>query len=292
MALAGLATLPASAVVHVVAPALDGDEVTLTRDDTDSLAKIASAHRGIFAGLSGLPAKTDKPLVDAVLGLVRPIRIDGFEITGIEADNVPETLEEGDGIREVRAVTRAKASNRVVLTGKIWGDAYRKEVAVDAAFSRAAAAFVFSEDDHGELSNAEMMKVAMMGRAVSPVTSYLAIEPGVRPSTAGIPLELRGRSGSGFGAGGGSGYVRDGSFRRKPDLMALVADAAKACVAKHKPATGWTVTIDVETTKDEVVDVATTSKLPIAPCLVEAVWAVRLDAQWDLEREEFTLEFE
>ena len=33
-----------------------------------------------------------------------------------------------------------------------------------------------------------MMVLARHGRAVSPVTSYLAIEPGVRPSTEGIEL--------------------------------------------------------------------------------------------------------
>lgn len=32
-----------------------------------------------------------------------------------------------------------------------------------------------------------MLALAFLGRAVSPVTSYLAIEPGVRPSTAGVP---------------------------------------------------------------------------------------------------------
>ncbi len=31
-----------------------------------------------------------------------------------------------------------------------------------------------------------MMVLARHGRAVSPVTSYLAIEPGVRPSTEGL----------------------------------------------------------------------------------------------------------
>ena len=65
---------------------------------------------------------------------------------------------------------------------------------MDKRFTRATAAFVFSHDQHKGLSNAEMMRVAKLGRAVSPVTSYLAIEPGVRPSRAGIE-----RSISGFG---------------------------------------------------------------------------------------------
>jgi hypothetical protein len=294
LALAALAKLPAAAIVHVVAPVLGADEVALERDDTDALAGIAAAHRGIFAALHGFatqPAQGDKPLIDATLGLVRPIRVDDFAIAGLAVDDAPATLEEGHGIRAVVALPRAKAPSKVVLTGKIWSDPYRKEVAVDAAFSRAAAAFVFSEDDHHDLSAAEMMKVATMGRAVSPVTSYLAIEPGVRPSTMGIPLESRGLSGHGYGAGGGSLGVGSAEVRHKPDLLALVADGAKACVAKHRPAADWSVVVDVETTKDEVVDVQTASKLAIAPCLVEAVWAVRLDARWNLPRETFRLDF-
>ncbi len=75
--------------------------------------------------------------------------------------------------------------------------------------------------------------------------------------------------------------------------MALVAAAARQCVATHQPATGWAVNVDVETTLDEVVEVAlaTASRSPLASCLVEAVWAVRLGRNFDLERERFTLRF-
>jgi subtilisin-like proprotein convertase family protein len=295
MALTALEKAPSGTIVHVVVPALDGgDEIALTRDDAADLGKLAASHHGILARITGLPAKTEKPLNDATLGLVRPIRIDGFKVTGldlaVDGNPAPTTLEEGDGVRAMIALAKAKAPDKVVLSGKIWGDGYRKEVKVDGGFSRATAAFVFSEDDHHDLSREEMLKVAFYGRAVSPVTSYLATEPGVRPSTIGIP----GRGTSGFGAGGGgAGYGNGaGRMRRKPDLMSVVDAGARACVAKHKPAAGWSVTAEVETTKDEVVDVATTSTLPIAACLVEAVWAVRLDATvFDLDRESFSLAF-
>ena len=51
------------------------------------------------------------------------------------------------------------------------------------------------------------------------------------------------------------------------------------------------VVAEVDTTKDEIVDVATPSKLPIATCLIEAVWAVRLGADFDLDEEHFQLSF-
>jgi subtilisin-like proprotein convertase family protein len=288
--LASLEKTPSGTIVHVVAAPLDGaDEIKLVRDDAAALEPLAAAHHGIFARVVGLPAKTTKPLEDAVLGLVRPIRIDDFAVSGLDVEHAA-TLDEGASVRAVVPLAKKKAPDKVVLTGKIWGDGYREVVKVDGAFSRAAAAFVFSEDDHDELSEAEMLKVAFMGKAVSPVTSYLATEPGVRPSTIGLA-----RISDTVGLGGlgtvGHGYGGGGAGRIKPDLMALVADGAKACVAKHAPAKGWRVTVEVETTKDEVVDVSTGSTTAIAPCLVEAVWAVRLTLAFDQTREEFTLAF-
>jgi hypothetical protein len=75
--------------------------------------------------------------------------------------------------------------------------------------------------------------------------------------------------------------------------MTLLADAARKCVATHRPAAGWHVELTMETTWDEVVDVVpgTGGSLPIAACLVEAVWAVQLTAAYDLERETFALAF-
>ena len=64
-------------------------------------------------------------------------------------------------------------------------------------------ALVFGSNVLDELSEPEMMTLAMKGGAVSPVTSYLAIEPGVRPSTEGLDW--------GTGQGFGSGH---GRFRR------------------------------------------------------------------------------
>ena len=295
LALAGLAAAPAGAVVHVIEADLDGAEVRLARDDAHPLAPLALTHHGIGATVGGLGAG-DKRLAERVLGLVRPVRVDHFAIGGLDLVNgkydqsIPDVLDEGAGLRVV--VAAATAPDKVELTGMIWGDKFRRVVTADAAFSRAAAAWVFSEDDHHDLSHDEMMTVAMMGKAVSPVTSYLATEPGVRPSVIGLEEAM---AGYGVGAGMGGMGMRGGSAvsMPPPDPMTLLARAAAACVKQHQPAAGWAVHLDMETTGHEVVDVvpgagATT---PVGACLLEAVWALRLPTSFIAARATHPLDF-
>lgn len=280
----GLAAMPADAIVHVVHPILDDDDqLSLTRVDTDPLAPLATKHHGIFSELRGLPAKKTPALAAAVLELVRPTRIDRLTITGLEVKDT-EQLPEGAGIRVM--VLDKTAPEKVTLTGELWSDPVRKDVAVGGAFSTQSAAFVFGEGGFDELSPAEQMKVAMMGRAVSPVTSYVAFEPGTRPSTVGLDEGAfgSGRMGSiGRGAGYGAAI---GTTRHKPDLASLVD--ISAC-ERAAPA-GWHVALDVETTKDEIVDVEGARDATSA-CIAEAVWATRLTSAFDLERESFHLDF-
>ena len=283
-ALAAFGKLPADVVVHVVVPQLDGDDrVTLVRDDKDVLAPLATRHHGIYVSLGGMPAKTDKDLTPIVLELVRPTRIEKLALGGgFTADDV---LREGEGLRLVIKDTDAKIPARLTLRGVMWSDPVVKDLVANDAFSRSAAAWVFGEDEYHDLSVAEQLKVAFMGRAVSPVTSYVAAEPGTRPSTIGIPQSF-GRSGSGSGFGGGRGLM--GARHRTPDLRVLID--VKACVAKHHPAAGWHVRLAVETTKDEIVDVTTDDHAALASCLVETTWRVRLTSAFEVEREEFAVD--
>ena len=83
-----------------------------------------------------------------------------------------------------------------------------------------------------------------------------------------------------FGTGVGYGSGRAvGHGRTRPDLRAMIADAARACARTHSPPPGWKATLDVETTLDEVVDVGVGagSDAAMATCLGEAAWAPRLD---------------
>ncbi len=287
---AAFAALSADTVVHVVIPHDDHDDrAQLERDDVHVLAPLATRHHGILAHLRGFPLKAEKDLAPLVLELVRPTRIERLTVAGSGAAFTLDstTLNEGDGLR--LWVKGAAVPASVTLAGFTWSDPVRRVIGVEAAFSRATAGFVFGSDQHDGLDPAEMMKLALAGRAVTPVTSYVAFEPGTRPSTIGLEHEGFGMGRSGFGAGGGGLGMGMGISRTQPNLAALVD--TRECQHVHKPAAGWRVQLAVETTKTEIVDVALKSApSPFASCLVEAVWTARLDAQFDETREQFAVE--
>lgn len=285
LALAALGSLSPDTVVHVVVPTLDGDDrPSLDRHDEAPFAALATHHHGIYAAIRGLPAKTIKELAPLALELVRPTRIEKLAVTGgftLEAD----VLHEGDGLRMMRGTTSAAAPARVTLTGLLWSDPVRREVATTEPFSRQTAAFVFGADEYGALSEAEQLTVAMIGRAVSPVTSYVAAEPGTRPSPIGllegvIGAGSYGTLGSGSGSGSGFGIER-------PNLRDLI-DTSR-CVASIRPPTAWSVQLSVETTKDEIVDVIPAADGPLAACLAETAWTVRLDTRFTADHDAFAV---
>lgn len=293
MADTALVPAPRRTVTHLVLPFSYG-EADLKRDDEHDLAPIASRHGGVFYDVSAPVDEKAGSLRRAMLPLVRPITIDHFAVQGIDistARDVPDALGEGTGYRAMMSM--ASPPSRVVVTGKIWARDFRRVVRTNPQFDEATAAFVFSEDEHHDLSEAEMLKVAFKGRAVSPVTSYLAVEPGVRPSTAGFDDSSSGfgsGSGAGFGGGGGRGV----GGLQPPDLQGLLNPAARRCEKRLSPASGWRIALSVETTEREIVDVvldsATDPKL--AKCVVEEIWSTRLPSATWPDRETHVLQFD
>lgn len=270
-ALAALAATAPDIVVHLVVPVIDGDDrITLSPASDERFAPLATHHHGIHVELHGASATPDKALAPVVLELVRPTRIDQLTVTGVTV--AQSALHEGDGLRVFEGLAAAPA--QITIAGKLWSDPIRKELAPLAGFSQKTAAFVFGADEYHELSHDEMMTVATFGRAVSPVTSYVAYEPGTRPSTIGLDRGQFGLVGHGSGSGAGYGMGL-GALGSRPDLRDLIDTSA--CAQKVKPAPGWRVELDVETTKDEIVDVIAGAHDAMTACLVEAMWNVRLD---------------
>ena len=258
------------------------------RADTHPLSSIAERGGGVLLRLRGSPFADKKALDTMTLGLVRPVRIDNFAISGIKFvdANIPPTLEEGVGIREMTIVKRAPVE--VILTGKIWAKKYRKTVRSTVPFSRATAAYVFSHDMYDTLSEEEQFRVAMIGRAVSPVTSYLAIEPGVRPSKIG----MEGLRGGGFGSGMGFGSAHGGlgGAPPPPDFRALLANDVARCKKEHPPANGWGAALTIHTTFHEIVDVVKDGATsPAQHCIAEAAWRLQLKDGSHPERRSVTL---
>jgi len=279
---------PAATIAHVVVFRPNSSGVTEERQDGHLLSVLAARRGGVLLRVGGLPATDPKELAPVTLGLVRPIRIDSFRVQGADLRGLPDALREGSGVREMVALPAAPRT--VTLVGRIWATSFRRQVQATQDFSRATAAFVFSHDMHGKLSRPQMLRVAMYGRAVSPVTSYLAVEPGVRPSTAGIVRV--GGSGRGAGYGAGVGRMRGGT-RYHPHPKWLLEPGVRRCSKAHHPASGWSALLTLETTLREVVDVVLrSSATPMARCLVEEAWKLDLSPDsFYREHEAFTLSF-
>jgi hypothetical protein len=204
---------------------------------------------------------------------VRPIRIDNMTLTGVGEDGaipIPRSLLEGEGLDDLRLHNFPTPA--IEVRGEVWAKKVTTVLTTTSVEERLWSALVFGNPVHEGLTEQETTFLAMRGRAVSPMTSYLAIEPGVRPSTEGLDHafgEGWGRIGGfGHGSGNGSGleYALDGSA-----LRAKVAKIVASCGA---PATQ----VRIETAFAETVDVEVQSKLatPDARTCVE-------DGIWDLE---------
>jgi hypothetical protein len=169
----------------------------------------------------------------------------------------------------------------------------RRVLEVNDDEGRHWSALVFGSHLLHELSEEEMMPLAMRGQAVSPVTSYLAIEPGVRPSTEGLDDSI----GEAFGVGGiglsGTGEGFGSSGGRLIDnagfLRSALSKAWKSCGGSGP------IQLSLETTIQEIVDVrlhaGTTKKASLAAerCLEEAAWAIDLPSSFRAELETFQI---
>lgn len=281
------------ATVHVVLPTAGSRVTEDRRDDDHALSPIAQRGGGVLLHVDHIDGRS-KELDAVALGLVRPIRIDDFRIDGVafpDDRDLPERLDEGDGLREMAMLK--SAPKRVTLRGKIWAKPFVRQVEATLPFSKATAAFVFSHDMHDDLSDDEQFRLAMTAGVVSPVTSYLAIEPGVRPSTEG--LETAGRGfGAGFGSASGVGYGGGGrGIGKLPpfDLRDEIADEIAACEKAHAPRADWSETLTLHLTYEEIVDVDAPTT-PMAQCLAEATWTVEMPlSHFSKERDQLAVSF-
>jgi hypothetical protein len=115
------------------------------------------------------------------------------------------------------------------------------------------------------------------------VTSYLAIEPGVRPSNEGLDWGGGGRgSGIGLGEGFGSGSGRLGGGRGSPvvDKEAWLEEQLRASLKACAP-TAKGASVVLESTLDEVVDVKQVELAPARDakaesCVSEELWKLDL----------------
>jgi hypothetical protein len=281
----------AGGVVHVVVPSFGSP--WLTRDDEHDWSGIAKRTGGLV-WQSG--ASDDPNSARVFTELARPVRLDNARIRGgflPEELTSIDTIQEGEGFSDLRI--HVPAGNTFSVEGDLWTRRVHGTTAATDDAARRWAAMVFGSPVMHELTDKEMMVLAKRGGAVSPVTSYLAIEPGVRPSTEGLVDDEGGGIGLGsigtigHGAGFGSAGGRVDTF----DPMRWLEHAISAAWAACRAPSGM-AKVEVETTVDEVVDVPVlTSPTPVSPavstCLREAIWALDLPTGFRQERASYEL---
>ena len=293
-----LSLLTKGAVLHVAT--VEPGSPSLARDDEGPWAKPARRTGGLLwnAAASG-EASDANEMTRVYEEWARPLRIDHVQLAAAGLDaadvSVPETLDEGQSIEDLR-ITKSRVAS-VELTGELWARPMKKRLTPDEREGKLWSAAVFGTGLLGTLSEKEMMVLARKGRAVSPVTSFLAIEPGVRPSTEGLDWRGTGEGGGGTGSGIGLGSIgtigrgTGPTFDHAGFLRQALRPAWRACKGKD-----GTAKLVIETTLDEIVDLPTIDvqgegkASSMVACLAEAAWNVLLPPSFNSARASFTVE--
>jgi Mg-chelatase subunit ChlD len=302
------AALAKPAVLHIVqisraAPGDDGaadvveqdnkkkrDDSSLTEDTNPLWSPAVTGSGGIVASLFS-SSWHGVDFREAVLHLVRPTRWSNVHIVrapepALRDRMSPEDataaltlgdLHEGDALQRSFAIDKNEVTP--VVSGRLWAKAVSFSVQTAPTFQKTAAALMIGDSD-SDWNSFEMMRLAVVAHAVSPVTSLLAVEPGTRPSTQGLVRS------SGLG-GGGSGRGSGASVHRIMSTMVLrswddvLPQQRRACLAAHPSAVVFSQFFVLQRGHGEVVDVQPilsdgTALTPLQNCFLEAIWSHEL----------------
>lgn len=290
-----------NALVHL--GLLTSGEAALSRkDDHPWAAALRARHAVVWDARAAAPADADdaRNAERVFEEWARPIRIDNLGafsdnqgvLERLDGAGLETSLAEGAGVEGLYLDHRA--TRNLTVSGELWLEPVRAFATRNTEHEPRWAGLSFGSEVLEELNETEMATLAFLGHAVSPVTSYLAIEPGVRPSTEGLDYTTQG-----FGSGFGSAMVRFAHTTvsgRAPSLdrqayleNALAADYRRCGGAAHEYA------LDIETTQAEVVRADAmaqngSSNPLLEACLTEAAWALELPVGFDQEWAQFRVE--
>jgi len=275
------AALPSSgALLHI--GVFSGFGASLVRFDEHPWQPVARASGGLV-WQAAVDPDASEALRSAFEEWARPLRIDRLSVdthTPVEL-KLPEALAEGEAVSEL-ALDQDGISS-VTLTGELWAEPVQRTVAVSTPATQLWSALVFGSPLLDELTEEEMMPLALYGGAVSPDTSYLAIEPGVRPSTEGLEHV----SGVGMGFGGSAPKVRMGGtkigrlpFDHQAWLKGKLAEAWRACGGRGSASVGFETTLAEVVLVDEARGLAYRD-LVADRCLEQAVWDLDLPDRFE-----------
>jgi hypothetical protein len=301
---AALGALPAGSIVHLIELEGGAGDFAWQRADDHALADPVMGTGGMLVSMSGDAAVSAGA---AMFGLVRPLVVDGLRIDGAALGDLSGELDDegalpaGYGLRVSALLEAGSPRDPLVARGRIWGRQLALPIVVDRTLEAAMPALLFGGTAWADLDDAEQADAARRGGVVSPATSLL-VELDDRPTahdemlgTSGCGCETGGFHGGGKVGVGSIGTVHRGRRGPDPDRDALLAGALsaplRACAALHGAAP---VTLTIETTLDEVVDVSVNAggRAALAACAADAAWALSLPASFDQPHATFRVPFD
>jgi hypothetical protein len=253
---------PAGALVHAVA--LRGGTGSLERDDKSLLAKLAAHTEGVgFATDHGDAADATE--------LVRPTAIEKLCVSAPDwrlTCPVTDTLDEG----HAREWFGQGSGGPIRITGLVWNHAIdRTVIATDDHALALARRLVAPLASYDPATNPELQRLA---RAVDDVWSLGTTWDG-SGGYAGRVTERSPPGGYGCGCEDGPGTTGYGRAAEPQIELGSLAQQLERATAKCRHDNSAQVTIDVELTDNEIVDVAVHGG--DEACITDAVWATRIE---------------
>jgi hypothetical protein len=292
-----------NALVHIGLLGAAG-EAALSRNDEHPWASALRSRQAVVWSASApsiIDPDQDRSTRRVFEECARPTHIDNLGtfsdnqgmLEQLQAVGLTTSLAEGAGVEGLYLDQRT--TRNLNVSGELWLEPVRVLATPDPASQSRWAGLSFGSPLLHELDESEMMPLALLGHAVSPVTSYLAIEPGVRPSTEG--LEPTGMSGGGGGFGIGLGSVACSAGWSAPPLdRQAYLENALAGESRRCGADAHAYALDIETTQAEIVRVDASAQINdmhtplIESCLTEAAWALALPVGFHEDWEQFHVE--
>jgi hypothetical protein len=271
-ALRGL--LATGTLVHVVHPIGLGSGIERNDGDDSVLSLLAKATQGIAT----TGALIENSPVDATM-LVRPISLDNLDVVAAgwqRLDAFPDGRDCEDALHEGRSCVwwgeGNGAAGPITISGLLWNKPVKRVVHADPTQARALARVLSVLRVFDEELQKQVDEVAL---AVNSMWSLFA-----RWGGSGGYEDVSGFGSIGTGhfstssrdIGIGTGSIGHGE--RRLDLRAQLEPAIESCHARSRR-----VTINVETTLEEIVDAAVILDPPdanVASCITEAVWDTTL----------------
>lgn len=265
--------VPPGAILHIAQTS--HASATLSRDDDTEWAVVPRSTGGL--AWIGAAMDDDADARAVFEELARPKRLDRARISP-SVDGTTELGSLPEGTRFASASIRAPEGYALTVDGELWSQPFHKVFATTTAYRRLAAAFVFGNGIHEQLDAETQFAFASLAHVVSPVTSL------VTKDAANAPFDLESFGTGGFGGSGGySTSCACGIHDAQPPKLAVQFDPKVWLEREIRPIvvacdpTG-APTIDVESTRDEIVDVHVNhaSSAAASTCISDGVWGVTL----------------